>query len=163
MALERCASIGLCCERFGWHSATRFPCRPASSPSDASRCSSCSTRVVRRCAPHSELHVGDHRYGVARHSRVVGQACSAARSLRPMTSTRSWRSTFEDTTSRKPRSVDIMADASSAYALDDADHLAQLDPFCLTVLEQPEPTLVLASRWIANASRRPPFGARSLL
>ena len=33
--------------------------------------------------------------------------------------------------------VDIMADANSAYTLDDADHLAQLDAFDLIMIEQP--------------------------
>jgi O-succinylbenzoate synthase len=33
--------------------------------------------------------------------------------------------------------VEIMADANAAYTLDDADHLAELDPFELLMLEQP--------------------------
>jgi O-succinylbenzoate synthase len=33
--------------------------------------------------------------------------------------------------------IDLMADANSAYTLDQADHLAQLDAFSLIMLEQP--------------------------
>ena len=36
-----------------------------------------------------------------------------------------------------PASVDLMADANSAYQLDDADHLAELDAFRLIMIEQP--------------------------
>jgi O-succinylbenzoate synthase len=36
-----------------------------------------------------------------------------------------------------PESTDLMADANSAYALEDADHLAALDEFRLIMIEQP--------------------------
>lgn len=36
-----------------------------------------------------------------------------------------------------PKETDLMADANSAYVLDDADHLAQLDAFGLIMIEQP--------------------------
>lgn len=36
-----------------------------------------------------------------------------------------------------PPSTDIMADANSAYLIDDADHLAELDEFNLVMIEQP--------------------------
>lgn len=36
-----------------------------------------------------------------------------------------------------PQDTELMADANSAYQLDDADHLAQLDAFGLLMLEQP--------------------------
>ena len=110
---------------------------------------------------------------LARHPGNAGRARRARRSppspratarSRSRSSRGATSSTCARCAKRSAPDIELMADANSAYTLDDADHLAQLDAFDLIMIEQPlgaDDLAAASPRCSAGCTRRSASTSRS--